>query len=93
MAKHEPRPLAERTSIRCPSKSAACQGEADLLEGVPLPRHVEIRVLAAEDIAVVLRRLGLVAVGIAVRGHLRPGHGPWPESGARPGAAGGRAAR
>jgi hypothetical protein len=47
----------------------AHQGEADLFEGVPVPRHVEVRFLAAEDVAVVLQGLGLTVHEQVIEGH------------------------
>jgi hypothetical protein len=42
---------------------------ADVFEGVPMPRHVEVRFLAAEDVAVVLQGLGLTVHEQAIEGH------------------------
>src|SRR5882757_1336400 len=47
----------------------AHQGQADLFEGVPVPRHVEVRFLAAEDVAVVLGRVGLIPHEQVIEGH------------------------
>src|ERR1700761_828200 len=51
----------------------AHQGQPDLLERVPVPRHVEVRLLAAQDVAEVLQLLGLAAHEQVVEGHRAPG--------------------
>jgi hypothetical protein len=51
----------------------AHQGEADLLEGVPVPRHVEVRFLAAEHVSVIVQGLGLTAHKQVIEGHRSPG--------------------
>ena len=45
------------------------QGEADLFGGVAVPRPVEVRFLAAEDVAVVLQELGLATHEQVIEGH------------------------